>query len=47
MTIDEALERLVAKYDEAQGQEWIGDPLAWALHEVWKEADEERRQKHG
>ncbi|MCR4671974.1 MAG: hypothetical protein K5637_01890 [Lachnospiraceae bacterium] len=44
MTIDEAIETLVQAYLAAQGQDWIGDPVAWALNKVWKEAEEQRRE---
>ena len=45
MSLYEAIELLVSKYTYATAQEWIHNPLAWALYQVWKEADAEREEE--
>lgn len=44
MTIGKALELVVREYDKAKAQEWIHNPVAWALYVVWKIADVERKE---
>ena len=39
MTIEQAIELLRQKYDEAKNLKYVINPLAWALYQVWKEAD--------
>lgn len=39
MTIDEAIRMLEAKYNEALEHEWVHNKVAWALYQVWREAD--------
>ena len=39
MTLEEAIELLKAEYEHAKQQKWISKPLAYALYQVWKEAD--------
>lgn len=39
MQIDEAIKMLKAEYEKALKQERIYNPLAYALHQVWKKAD--------
>lgn len=46
MTLSKALELIVREYDKAKKQEWIRNPLAWALYIVWKAADEEESNAH-
>ena len=45
MTIEKAIKELRERYLYALEQEWIGDPVAWALYHVWKEAEEQRSKK--
>ena len=52
MTIDEAMKLLVEQYKKDKENEYIRDPVAHALYEVWKEADRQaderlRRGSHG
>lgn len=42
MTLAKAIKLLTAKYEWAKQQDWIHDPLAWALYQVWREASEEK-----
>lgn len=47
MTLGDAIEELIRKYFEACGQQRIRNPLAYALHETWKQADkEEEHDQH-
>ena len=50
MTFAKAHKLLTAKYEWAKNTPYIQDPVAWALYQVWKEADEDsnrnRRKKH-
>lgn len=41
MTIDKAIERLKAEYERAKNLEYVRNPLAYALYQVWKIADGE------
>lgn len=43
-----AIADLYEAYDQAKEQDWIYDPLAYALYHVWKKVDEERvrNEKH-
>ena len=43
MTIDRAVERLNEMYMLAKEVKWIMDPVAYALFQVWKEADRDRK----
>lgn len=45
MSLDRAIELLKVKYQLALDLRYIGKPLAWALYQVWKEADREKRGK--
>ena len=42
MTFDEAIELLRAEYDRARGIEYVRDPVAYALYQIWKKADERK-----
>lgn len=44
MTLGEAIEELIRQYDKACAQQWIKKPLAYALHETWKQADKEAKK---
>ena len=41
MTIIRALEILLHNYGYASKCEWIRNPVAWALYETWKKAEQE------
>lgn len=43
MTLEQAIELLNWQYEKAQNMEYVQNPLAWALHQVWKVADKEKR----
>lgn len=45
MTLEQAISLLRERYEKAQKTEYIQFPLAWALYQVWREADKERRGK--
>lgn len=40
MTIDDAIAMLKEEYREASGKSFICNPVAYALYQVWKLADE-------
>lgn len=42
MTLKKAIELLEAEYERAKKLEYVHNPLAWALYQVWKKADERR-----
>ena len=41
MTLAKAINLLIDEYERAQRQEHIHNPIAYALYQVWKKADEE------
>lgn len=45
MTLKKAMARLVYWYDQAQNSQIVYNPVAWALYQAWKEADEEKPEK--
>lgn len=45
MTLNEAIQMLEAEFESAKQKKWIVNPLAYALYEVWKVADNRRRRK--
>ena len=45
MTIEKAVDKLIEEWKDARKQEFVNDPVAYALHQVWKEAEEERRKR--
>lgn len=42
MTLKKAIELLEAEHERAKKLEYVHNPLAWALYQVWKKADERR-----
>ena len=42
MQIDTAIKLLQEEYERAKTLEFVRDPVAWALYQVWKKADERR-----
>ena len=44
MTLEEAKELLDKEYEKANGLNYVINPLAYALYQVWKKADKERRK---
>ena len=45
MTLEKAIQRLKEQVDYAASQRWIYNPVAWALYQVWKEADKDSWKK--
>ena len=43
MTLEKAIEMLKAEYEEAKKQEWVLNPLAYALYHTWRQVDERRK----
>ena len=43
MTIEEAKKLLDKEYERAQRLEYVINPLAFALYQVWKIADKKRK----
>ncbi len=39
MTLEKAIELLKAEYERAKTLEYVRNPLAYALYQVWKKAD--------
>ena len=44
MKLEEAKALLDKEYERAQRLEYVINPLAFALHQVWKKADKERSE---
>ena len=44
MTLEKAIEMLRKEYERAKNMEYVMKPLAWALYQVWKKADEEKKK---
>ena len=42
MTLNKAIKLLEAEYERAKKLEWVINPVAYALYQVWREADVER-----
>lgn len=42
MTLEKAIKMLEEEYERAKKNEWVRNPLAYALYQVWKKADAER-----
>ena len=42
MTIEQAIELLIAEYERAQKLAYVRKPVAYALYQVWKMADRKR-----
>lgn len=45
MTLEKAISSLEKKYNKALKSKYINNPLAFALHQVWKEADRNVEKK--
>ena len=45
MTLEEAKKLLDEEYERAKRLEYVINPLAFALHQVWKKADKERKRR--
>lgn len=39
MTLEEAVNLLMTKYEEGKGLSYVVNPLSWALYQVWKESE--------
>jgi hypothetical protein len=39
MTLEQAIEMLKKEYERAKNMEYVKKPLAWALFQVWRKAD--------
>lgn len=39
MRLQTAIKLLETEYEKAKKLEWVHNPLAYALYQVWKEAD--------
>lgn len=44
MTLEQAIELLRKEYREAKEMGFIKKPLAWALYQVWKKADQAKEK---
>ena len=44
-SIEDALEEVRKEYEYAKSQNWIHDPICYALYAVWHRRDQERKQK--
>ncbi len=42
MTLEQAIDMLKAEYERAKKLEFVINPLAYALYQVWKKADRKR-----
>lgn len=47
MTIENAIKRLQIEYERAQKLEFVRNPLAYALYNVWKSVDSPTNEKKG
>ena len=41
--LQDVFRRIEAEYEKGKQLKFVRDPLAWALHRVWRWADEKRR----
>lgn len=39
MTLQKATKKIEDEYEKAKKLEWVNNPLAYALYQVWKEAN--------
>ena len=44
MTIEKAKKLLDEEYERAKRLEYVHNPLAYALYQVWKKADKEKKE---
>ena len=42
MTIEEAIKLLESEYERAKRLDFVTNPIAYALYQVWKKADRKR-----
>lgn len=42
MTLNKVIKLLEFEYEKAKRLEWVQNPLAYALYQVWKIADREK-----
>ena len=42
MTLAKAVSLLIDEHDKAKRKDWVRDPVAYALYQVWKKADEKK-----
>lgn len=42
MSLETAIERLEQEYERARGLSFVRNPLAYALYQVWREADRQK-----
>lgn len=47
MKLEKAIKMLNTEYERALNLEYVRNPLAWALHRVWKMADERGGERNG
>ncbi len=45
MRIDRAMRLVQEEYERARKYEWVHDPVAYALYQVWKQAASESRSQ--
>lgn len=45
MTLAKAITMLIDEHDKAKRNDWVRDPVAYALYQVWKKADKESQNK--
>lgn len=45
MTFDDAIELLKQEYERARGLQYVRDPVAYALYQVWRKADGAKEPK--
>ena len=41
MSIEKAVRLIKEEYERAKSMEFVRNPIAWALYQVWKKADKE------
>lgn len=44
MTIEKAIKVLTEEYEKAAEQEWVRDPVAYALYQTWKKSEEKQNE---
>lgn len=47
MTLNGAIKLIELEYEKAKCLEWVHNPLAYALYQVWKMADDHPTEKGG
>lgn len=46
MSLDEVIEMLKAEYERAKRLDYVINPLAFALYEVWKAVDRKTKRRN-